>query len=140
MQPDFRTLFEAAPGLFLVLDPELRIVAASDAYLDATMTQREEIIGRGIFDVFPDNPEDPQATGVSNLSASLDRVRRQRLPDTMAVQKYDIQRPEDQGGGFEERYWSPRNTPVLNELGDLVYIVHRVEDMTEFVLLADCFT
>ena len=137
MQPDFRTLFEAAPGLFLVLDPELRIVAASDAYLDATMTQREEIIGRGIFDVFPDNPEDPQATGVSNLSASLDRVRRQRLPDTMAVQKYDIQRPEDQGGGFEERYWSPRNTPVLNELGDLVYIVHRVEDMTEFVLLAD---
>jgi PAS domain-containing protein len=58
VQPDFRTLFEAAPGLFLVLDPELRIVAASDAYLDATMTQREEIIGRGIFDVFPDNPED----------------------------------------------------------------------------------
>ncbi len=75
VQPDFRALFEAATGLYLVLDPELRIVAASDAYLDATMTRREEIVGRGIFDVFPDNPEDPEATGVSNLSASLELVR-----------------------------------------------------------------
>jgi PAS domain-containing protein len=55
VQPDFRALFEAAPSLFLVLDPDLRIVAASDAYLDATMTRREEIVGRAIFDVFPDN-------------------------------------------------------------------------------------
>jgi signal transduction histidine kinase len=137
VQPDFRTLFEASPGLYLVLDPELRIVAASDAYLDATMTRREEIVGRGIFDVFPDNPADPEATGVSNLSASLDRVRQQRIPDTMAVQKYDIRRPEEEGGGFEERFWSPKNTPVLDDQGELAYIVHRVQDVTDFVRLAE---
>ena len=136
-QVDFRALFEAAPGLYLVLDPELRIVAVSDAYLAATMTRREEIMGRGMFEVFPDNPEDPEATGVSNLSASLDRVRRQKGPDTMAVQKYDIQRPEKEGGGFEERYWSPKNTPVLDEEGELAYIIHRVQDVTEFVRLSE---
>jgi signal transduction histidine kinase/ActR/RegA family two-component response regulator len=136
-EPNFRALFEAAPGLYLVLDPDLRIVAVSDAYLNATMTRREEIMGRGIFDAFPDNPEDPEATGVRNLSASLERVRRQRVPDTMAVQKYDIQRPAEEGGGFEERYWSPKNTPVLDEGGELSYIVHRVEDVTEFVRLAE---
>jgi signal transduction histidine kinase/CheY-like chemotaxis protein len=136
-EPDFRALFEAAPGLYLVLDPELRIVAASDAYLRATMTRRDQIFGRGIFDVFPDNPDDPEATGVSNLSASLDRVRRHRVADTMAVQKYDIPRPEAEGGGFEERYWSPKNTPVLDEQGELAYIVHRVEDVTEFVRLSE---
>ncbi len=43
---DFRALFEAAPGLFLVLDPELRIVAVSDAYLDATMIRRATTIAR----------------------------------------------------------------------------------------------
>ena len=48
-EPDFRALFEAAPGLYLVLDPELRIVAASDAYLRATMTKREDVQGRGTF-------------------------------------------------------------------------------------------
>jgi signal transduction histidine kinase len=136
-QVDFRALFEAAPGLYLVLDPDLRIVAVSDAYLSATMTRREEIMGRGIFDVFPDNPDDPEATGVSNLSASLDSVRRRRVADTMAVQKYDIQRPEAEGGGFEERYWSPKNTPVLDEAGELAYIIHRVQDVTEFVRLSE---
>ena len=113
-QVDFRALFEAAPGLYLVLDPELRIVAASDAYLKATMTRREAIMGRGIFDVFPDNPEDPEASGVRNLSASLEQVREKRVPDTMAVQKHDLQRPDEEGGGFEERYWSPKNIPVID--------------------------
>jgi signal transduction histidine kinase len=51
----------------------------------------------------------------------------------MAVQKYDIRRPEDEGGGFEERYWSPVNSPVCAPDGSLLYILHRVEDVTEFV-------
>src|SRR5574337_1095240 len=52
--PDFRKLFEDTPGLYLVLDPNLNIVAVNDAYARATKTKREEIVGRGIFDVFPD--------------------------------------------------------------------------------------
>ena len=43
--PDFRALFESAPGLYLVLTPELQILAASDAYLRATMTTREASSG-----------------------------------------------------------------------------------------------
>ncbi|MFN7976085.1 MAG: PAS domain-containing protein, partial [Acidobacteriota bacterium] len=133
----FRSLFESVPGLYLVLAPDLTIVAVSDAYLAATMTRRDAILGRGIFDVFPDNPDDPGATGVSNLRASLDRVRVHRAADTMAVQKYDIRRPESEGGGFEERFWSPVNSPVLGPGGDLVFIIHRVEDVTEFVRLKE---
>ncbi|HEY7150169.1 MAG TPA: PAS domain-containing protein, partial [Solirubrobacterales bacterium] len=94
VEPDFRTLFEALPGLYLALDPELRIVAASDEFLAATMTKRDRIMGRGIFEVFPDNPVDPKASGVSKLSASLNRVRRERVPNAMAIGKYDIPRPQ----------------------------------------------
>jgi signal transduction histidine kinase/ActR/RegA family two-component response regulator len=137
VQPDFRALFEGSPGLYLVLDPDFRIVGVSDTYLAATMTKREEILGRDIFDVFPDNPDDPEATGVSNLRASLERVRRRRAPDTMAVQKYDIRRPANEGGGFEVRYWSPLNSPVLDERRGLRYIIHRVEDVTELVRLKE---
>jgi PAS domain S-box-containing protein len=132
---DYRALFESAPGLFLVLDPYLRIVAVSDAYLAATMTVRDDIVGRGIFDVFPDNPDDPNADGVGNLRASLERVRDRAVADTMAVQKYDIRRPKSEGGGFEERFWSPVNSPLLDARGRLAYIIHRVEDITEFVRL-----
>jgi len=132
---DFRRLFEAVPGLYLVLTPDLTIVAASDAYLDATIQKRDAIVGRGLFEVFPDNPDDPAADGVYNLRASLDRVRSQRVADAMGVQKYDIRRPQADGGGFEERFWSPVNTPVLNAAGDVELIIHRVEDVTEFVRL-----
>ena len=133
--PDFQVLFESAPGLYLVLTPALTIVAVSDAYLKATMTKREKILGRGLFEVFPDNPDDPAATGVRNLRVSLDRVLTHRVQDNMAVQKYDIRRPESEGGGFEERYWSPVNSPVLGADGKIAYIIHRVEDVTEFIRL-----
>ena len=57
--PDFRKLFESPPGLYLVLDPHLVIIGASDAYLKATMTQRDQVLGYGIFEIFPNNPNDP---------------------------------------------------------------------------------
>jgi PAS domain S-box-containing protein len=135
LAPDFRALFEAAPGLFLVLTPDLRIVAVSQLYLQATMTRREEIVGKKIFDVFPDNPDDPTATGARNLCDSLESVLRNRAADAMAVQKYDIRRPAAEGGGFEERYWSPVNSPVLGANNEVAFIIHRVEDVTEFVRL-----
>jgi PAS domain S-box-containing protein len=99
------------------------------------MTTRDEIVGRELFDVFPDNPNDPAATGVANLRASLDRVLTHRRADTMAVQKYDIRRPESGGGGFEERHWSPVNSPVIGDDGAVAYVIHQVEDVTELVRL-----
>src|SRR5262245_40741952 len=120
--PDFRALFEAVPGAYLVLAPDLTIAAASDAYLRATFTERQNITGRPLFEVFPDNPDDPDATWVRNLRVSLERVLRFRRPDAMAVQKYDVRRPD---GGFEEKYWSPLNSPVLDRNGQVEWIIHR---------------
>lgn len=127
---DFRVLFEKCPGLYLVLDPQFFIVAVTDTYLQATMTQRENIVGQHLFDVFPDNPEAARPTGVRNLRSSLERVLRHRVIDPMAVQRYDVRRPS---GEFEERYWSPANTPILDAHGQVKYIVHCVEDVTQFV-------
>src|SRR5262245_40293900 len=135
MDPDFRRLFESSPTPFLVLTPSLTIAAVSDAYLRATMTTRPDVLGRHLFEVFPDNPDDPSATGVRNLAASLERVLMTRARDAMAIQKYDIRKPAAAGGGFEERYWSPVNSPVFGPSGEIVYIIHHVEDVTEFVQL-----
>ena len=131
--PDFRALFEAAPGCYLVLDPSLRVVAVSDAYLRATMTERAAIVGRGLFEIFPDNPADPDPAGVRNLSASLQRVIHDGVTDVMPVQRYDIRKLESDDGGFEERFWSPVNSPVFGPGEEVAYIIHRVEDVTEFV-------
>lgn len=134
---DFQALFQAVPDSYLVLTPDLKIVAVSDPYLRTTMTNRQQILGRGIFDVFPDNPKDPSAMGVRNLRSSLERVLREKVPDAMAVQKYDVRRPESEGDGFEERFWSLVNSPVLGPGNEVAYIIHRVEDVTEVVRLKE---
>src|SRR5579863_7076444 len=130
---DYRLLFQAAPTPFLVLSPQLTIVGVTDSYLRATMTRRDDIMGKGIFDVFPDNPGDPDATGERNLRASLRRVLDTLQPHQMAIQKYDIRQPAEEGGGWEERHWSPVNVPVLDSNGNLAYVIHRVEDVTSLV-------
>ncbi len=94
------------------------------------MTHEDDIVGKTIFEVFPDDPEDTQADGVRSLSESLQRVQSQKVPDNMGVQRYPIRLPD---GKFEDRFWSPVNTPVLDEDGDIEFIMHRAEDITAIV-------
>ncbi|MEU6324020.1 SpoIIE family protein phosphatase [Streptomyces sp. NPDC047009] len=130
---DYEALFAVTPSPHLVLGPDLVIVAVNEAYCCATRHSRQDLVGRYLFEAFPENPADPDADGMRNLSASLHRVLRSKEPDTMAMQKYDIPVP-DHPGVFEERWWSPINIPVLGPDGQVAWIVHRAEDVTDFVL------
>jgi signal transduction histidine kinase len=132
-ESDYRRWFEESPDILLVLLPDaprFTMVGATRARLAVTHTTLEQIVGRGLFEVFPDDPNDPEATGTRNLLASLERVLATRAADTMAVQKYDIQVAN---GEFVTRHWSPKNIPVLGKDGTIEYIFHRVEDVTELV-------
>ncbi|MFN2527323.1 MAG: PAS domain-containing protein [Candidatus Baltobacteraceae bacterium] len=129
---DFRLLFESLPGMYLILTPTLKIVAVTDAYLKATLTRRDDVVGRPLFEVFPDNPQDEHATGSLNLRASLARVHATRKPHVMALQRYDVA-DLDNPDTFVEKFWSPVNTPVFDSDGSLIYIIHQVEEVTEFV-------
>lgn len=134
---NYKNIFDASPSLFLLLRPDkdFTIIDASDSYLKATLTVRSEIINKALFTVFPDNPNEIGATGTSNLRSSLLRVINNKKADEMPVQKYDIPIPKEKGGGFEERYWNPKNTPVFNHNQEIEYIIHQVEDVTATVYL-----
>lgn len=129
---DYRRMFEALPGNYLVLRPDLTILTATNSYLSLTHITREEVAGRNIFDVFPDNPDDHNADGVGNLRTSLNRVIDTLQPDAMAAQRYDALYSGGKAGGrWEQRWWSLINTPITDD-GRLRHIVHEVEDVTEF--------
>jgi PAS domain S-box-containing protein len=129
--PDFRALFEGAPGLYLVLSPSFEIVAASESYLRATLTNLKDILGRSALDVFPDSADTTHGKMGAGLHASLERVIRNGVADTLALLKYDLPRSGDEGGGIEERYWSPVNSPVLGAQGQVLYIISRLDDVTD---------
>ncbi|MFL6463677.1 MAG: ATP-binding protein [Bryobacteraceae bacterium] len=132
VEPSFRSLFKALPTPCLALlpdDPMYTILAVSDSYLEVTMAKREEIVGRGLFEVFPPNLQDSGAESAHQARASLRRALEQRAIDILPVLKYDI-RPPSQGHHFEERYWSVKNSPVVNEQGEVRWILQSVEDIT----------
>ncbi|TFV30425.1 diguanylate cyclase [Bradyrhizobium frederickii] len=125
----FQPEFDASPHPYMLLDPGpgLVIVDINDAYAVATLTDRAEIAGRSLFEIFPDNPDDPLADGVSNLYSSLKIVGETGRAHAMAVQRYDIRDP---GGVFVERHWQPINSPIHDTAGRLLYLLHHVEDVT----------
>ncbi|MET7289389.1 SpoIIE family protein phosphatase [Streptomyces sp. NPDC005573] len=131
-QVDYSALFDATPSPYLVLSPDLVIVDANAAYCRATRHTRADLVGRHVFDVFPENPADPHPEGVRNLSASFDRVLTTREPDVMAVQKFDMPLA-DRPGEFEERWWSPVNAPVLGPDSEVSLLIHKAEDVTAFI-------
>lgn len=125
------SLFDSLPGKMLVLTPvEYRIMAVTDEYAQAVMCQPNALLNKRLFDVFPDDPSEPEADGVRNLRSSLKRVESLRAPDVMNLQRYPVRRPD---GTFEERFWLPRNKPVLDDNGHVIYIIHRVEEVTEIL-------
>ncbi len=133
----YESIFMAAPCMYLLLLPDaprFTIVTANDAYLQHTSRTREELIGRGIFEAFPPNPDDPGAREEHGLSDSLHEVIDTKLPHEMGRQRYDIVRPEEAGGGFVEKYWKALTTPVFDEAGGIRFLIHRVEEKTEQVV------
>ena len=128
-------LFDGLPGKMLVLTPgDYRIVAVTDEFAQAVMLDRASLLGQRFFDVFPDDPAEPEADGVRSLRASLQRVESLRVTDVMNLQRYPVRQPD---GSFQERYWLSRNKPVLDADGETVYIIHRAEDVTRILSGSD---
>lgn len=129
------TIFESAfktqpiPSLLLKPDaPVFTIVAASDAYLLATAMSEQDLVGRGFFDVFPENADGENKKGSTALKKSLQKVVAARTPDKMPVQRYGLF--STAASNDETLYWEPSNTPILNKAGAIDYILHTVKDVT----------
>ncbi|MEI9996496.1 MAG: ATP-binding protein [Rhizomicrobium sp.] len=128
---DYRVLFEQAPGLFMVLDIDFRVLAITDAYCHLARVRRDEVLGRRIFEMFADLPERPGTDAIEKLTASLERTLRLQRPDAMATRRFDPIWPEE--SGFLERYWSVMHSPILDEGGAVRWILHRIRDITRAV-------
>jgi len=128
-------LFEAAPHPYVVFDPQLTIVWANAAYLSVTGRRAEDIFGRNLFKAFPGGPHDPGGEGTRQLRHSLETVVRTRAPHTLALIRYAIPCDTPDGVHFEERFWSATHTPVLNEAGEVAYILQQTDDITEMQTL-----
>jgi len=128
---DYRRLFASVPALLLVLDavPEFTILEVSDAFLELMHLRREDLVGRGVFELFPDRADVPED---AERRASLERVLATGRTDRITF--FNYKRPDRDEGLLGERYWTVVNAPVRAEDGRMISIVHRVEDVTDVVI------
>jgi len=132
---DFRA-FEATPGISVIMLPDAPVythVAVSNDFVQSTGLRREDVIGIGHFEVFPKSPDDSNSTGEQNLKASFEYILQHRKPHEIPLQRYDIPNGD---GSFSQKYWKINNAPILNEAGDVLYIIHSALDITEQVQAA----
>jgi PAS domain S-box-containing protein len=129
---DYRKTFNhiSAAILLIATDaPVYTILDVNEAYLSATNSTREELVGRSVFGAFPANPTDEESKNIQRTVFSFKETIRTQTPHTMSNYRYDI--PVRGTGEFEERYWTTTNTPVLDEQGKVSYLIHSPANVTE---------
>lgn len=129
---DYQEVFRTTPGAMALLTPEGTILDVSDGYLEASGRSREQLLGRNLFDVFPQNPDDPSVLGPGQLRDSFEAVVTTGERDVIMPVRYDVEDP-GRPGEFEERYWAVINTPMRDPLGRVVMITHKADEVTHIV-------
>lgn len=127
---DFAGLFDLAPNAYMVVDRDLRYVAANQAYLRETASRREDLLGRTIFELFPNDPNDPNNKSARMLRESLERVLESGRPDNLAFIPYKVPKEVDGKVVVTERSWSATHLPVLDAQGKVAFILQHTVDVT----------
>lgn len=130
------SIFNSSPVAKLIIRtdaPVYTIIDVNDAYLLATNSSRERLIGKSVFAAFPGNPTDQESKNVELSMRSFETAIRTGEPHIMSNYRYDIPIPgTDQ---FEERYWTSINTPVFDEEEKVAFFIHSPKDVTEIYYL-----
>jgi PAS domain S-box-containing protein len=127
---DFSNLFENLPSPHMVLDRDLRFVGVNAAYERAVMRSSDELVGHGLFELFPNEGESGD-----RLRASFRRAFETGESDTLAYIPYDIPIPGDPDGRFEQRFWTAVQVPLRGSDGKVEFVLQNTVDVTEFVKL-----
>src|ERR1700761_6074847 len=133
----YQDIFNNISATILVMSidaPSYTILDANDAYLKATNSTREALVGKSVFAAFPANPTDEVSKNIERTIFSFEQAINTKRPHTMSNYRYDIPIPGTDE--FEERYWTTTNTPILDANGEVQYFIHSPINVTELNKLA----
>jgi len=132
---DYAAVFAASPTPCVLLTPDLVIRDANAAYCRVTGFDRDELIGRELFDVFSAMPGRSEPDTAARLRASLERARDTGTTSTSGVHRYDA--PHPRSGRPVQRYWTETSVPVRDETGRTGLLLHRIDDVSDIVTAED---
>lgn len=132
--PAYDDVFRATPvALLVVRAHDLVMVEANQAFLDVVGLSAEEVLGRHVFDVFPNSPTNAGQDQAGDLRALMERAVREKSRVVVDELRYDIASAD----GFQIRWWSMSETPLLDAGGDVTHVLHVTEDVTQLLRARD---
>ncbi len=126
---DFAAVFQALPVPYVILSPGMTVLAANQAFLDATGRARSDLVGRPLFEAFPPT-EGTLRDDRTEVQVAMERVRDTGRTESMPIQRYPI---TGRDGQIADRYWLIVGAPLRDGQGTVTAVIQRVEDVTEFV-------
>ncbi|WP_214225083.1 ATP-binding protein [Pedobacter sp. B4-66] len=131
-------IFNNSPLAQLIINtdsPSYTILEVNKAYLQSTNTKRDALIGKSVFAAFPANPIDHESKNIEQAIFSFNEAIRTKKPHTISNYRYDIPIPDTTK--FEERYWTTANTPILDDDGNVMFLIHSPSNVTELFKLQE---
>ncbi|MFL6659135.1 MAG: ATP-binding protein [Massilia sp.] len=126
----YQAIFRGSPYPYLVLDLDMNIIGASDAYLRSVGRSASDLVGRYLFDAFPPDPKDPDSTNEAEVTRSINLAIATGKPDATAFVRYAIPVATETGTQYTERYWSTVHTPIFDEAGKMILVLQNAIDVS----------
>ncbi|MFN4184175.1 MAG: HWE histidine kinase domain-containing protein [Hyphomonas sp.] len=126
MSPDALAILNGVSTPIQVLDRNFCFVFVNPAYLSFLGKIWEEIAGRNVFDVYPEDPD-----RMAEVRGRYECVLRGEVMAS-SIQAYRV---TPLGEPRAERFWKVDQAPLLGPDGQVQYIVETIQDVTVEVLL-----
>lgn len=110
------------PIASMTLDRDLIFKNANQAYSRAVRRNREDLVGKYVFDAFPDSEERVEKVKTAFLQTLAGEITKLQLVP------YQLLLPD---GSMEDRLWDIENQPLYSTEGDIIGLVQFCEDVTE---------
>ncbi|PKV75846.1 PAS domain-containing protein [Pontibacter ramchanderi] len=124
---DYKLIFDNTPEAIVLIDPDFIVLGANKRYLEVTMRQLNDIVGKHfLLEAFPE-PTVPYEENPVRLS--IEEAIQKGKKVYLDVIRYAIARPD--GTGYDERCWEASHTPIYDKQGKLVYVLQETKDVTE---------
>lgn len=131
----YKSIFEKLPFPCLLFEKKADVFIIKEAntfYCEVTHTHAEDLRGKFIEEVFPENPF---SLGLNDIRESLKIASTTLSSHKIDVLRYDLF--DKHKDVYELKYWEIENIPILDENGNLTYILNVVKDITSEVLERD---
>ncbi len=107
--------------------PHFTILAVSDAYLALVQKERDEVLGKDLFDVFPGSSSNPSER--NSVFSSFQRAIENKKTDVLPVFPYEIYKKDS--GKWETEYWTNSNEPIFGDGGEVAYLINTTTNITQ---------